>query len=444
MTIYRLNWDALLARVVYRWHWRVALGTLLLAGLGGVAAGLVPPVWLGESNLTIHAPPGAVVLVDGRPWPRQLYAGAHTVSAELPDGRRSWAEITLRSGEMITVDLPAGQPAPHVRPLPPAAPGMQVAHIWHADGAWRVVSRPEPVASAETETGGAEPTATPQPGQTLAFGPRGAERLGTIDAYAGLADQLRADGRSIVAVYHPGETGFGQASAGRVEVRGWATGGTIPLSGTATLLRLSPDGQSLLIAEQTPAGGEQLLLARHGQPREPVVGVPGSVRRVSWHPEGRAVVVHSQEGDRLALTLARLEPSIAAVTIAELDAASYAGAIVPITWDDSGLLWVAPNQAHVPTLWAAPLDALIPEERGPLEALAIDYRPDGSLQVATTQGDRLAIGHYRGTLLIHEAVVTGVAPTDDMHGVWHGHELLIHGSRGAWLVTPAQQREEDQ
>lgn len=432
---YRLNWDALLARVIYRWHWRIALTALLLAGLTGLAAGLVPPVWRGEATLTVSAAPGALVLVDGRTWPRQLYAGKHTVTAQLPDGRRSWATIALSRGESLALELPAGLLTPRARPLPPSAPGMQIAQVWHADGAWRVQSQAEPANIAEDQPDSAEPTVTPQPGQTVAYGPRGAERLGTIDAYAGLADQIHVGGRLVEAVYQPAEGGYGQGNAGSVEVRGWESGGTIPLSGTVTLLRLAPTGAALLIAERTPVGGEQLSIARPGQAREPVVGVPGVVRRLSWRPDGSAVVIHSQEGGRLALTLARLQPNIAAVTIAELDAAGYAGALVPLTWDASSLLWVAPDQAGVSKLWAASLQALLPEERAPLDARAIDHRLDGTLRVATIDNSRLTIGHYRGQLLIGEADVPAVALTDDLHGVWSGHELLLHGSEGVWLVT---------
>jgi hypothetical protein len=67
---YRINMDALLARLIYRWRYRalaIFVALLLLSALG---SGLIPPFWQGRTELTIMATPGASVLVDGRRWPR--------------------------------------------------------------------------------------------------------------------------------------------------------------------------------------------------------------------------------------------------------------------------------------------------------------------------------------------------------------------------------------
>jgi len=431
---YRINLDALLARIVYRWRWRIAIATLLLAGLAALAAGVVPPVWRGEATLVVRAAPEASILVDGRPWPRQLYAGRHTVSAQLPDGRRAWAQVELRSGETLQLDLPSGLPTPQVRQLPASAPNMEVAQVWRSDGAWRVLNSPRLDDLAVTPTP-ADAQATPQPVQTVAFGLRGAERLTTIDAYGGLADQLHLEGRLLEAVYRPAQDSRERA-AGSLEVRGW--GGehvTIPISGTVTLVQFAPDGSALLVGERTPAGGEEISLVGANQQRAPIVAVPGAIRRLAWHPDGSAVVIHSQADDRLALTLARLRPSIAAVTVAELDAAAYRGALVPLTWAPERLLWVAPDTAGVSRLWSASLATLIPEDAGPLDARALDYRPGGWLRVAVAHEDELVIGRYQRGLLIGEASVPAVALTPDLHGIWHDGELLLHGAGGVWLVT---------
>jgi hypothetical protein len=433
---YRINWDALLARVVYRWHWRIALGALLLAAALGLAGGLIPPVWRGEATLTVRAAPGATVLVDGRPWPRQLYAGRHTVAATLPDGRAAWAEVTLRAGAPITLTLPAGLPPPRVRPLPAAAPGMRVAQVWWADGAWRVMSRPRPDPETAADAGH---DSDPPPGHTVAFGAQGAERLSTIDAYAGLADQLHAGGTFLEAVYRPSAASYGGIEPGTVEVRGWQhTPVTVPLSGELTLVRFAPDGDALLLAERTPAGGEQISLARAQDRREPVVAVPGSVRRLSWREDGSAVVLHSQSGDRLALTLVRLRPTIAAATIAELDAATYADALVPLSWGADTLLWIAPGEDAAPALWSAPLRTLIPERRGQLDVRVLDRQPDETLRVVTVVDGRLAIGRYQHGALIVEATAPDVPLAADLAGVWHSGELLLASSDGVWLLTFAE------
>ena len=45
----------------------------------------------------------ALATVDGQSWPRAIYAGAHAAQAAMPDGRRSWADITLRASQIVRV-----------------------------------------------------------------------------------------------------------------------------------------------------------------------------------------------------------------------------------------------------------------------------------------------------------------------------------------------------
>src|SRR5689334_4793070 len=93
---YRINLDALLARLLYPWRYRAIAALLLLVALGGLGSGLIPPLWKGRADVTIAAPPGATILVDGRSWPRPIYAGTHHILATLPDGRGTWADIVVR------------------------------------------------------------------------------------------------------------------------------------------------------------------------------------------------------------------------------------------------------------------------------------------------------------------------------------------------------------
>jgi hypothetical protein len=287
-----------------------------------------------------------------------------------------------------------------------------------------------------------EATPTPQPGQTVAISPHNVERLATLDAYAGLADQVRVvrahrDAPVLVeAVYRTNpDRGFSDQSPGSIEVRGWGQAmQTIPISLPLTLLRFAPDGAVLLEAERVPSGGEQVYLIRPDQPRAALVAVPGHIVRLAWRPDSQAVVIHSIQGERLTLTLVRLASTILAAAVADLDAANYAGAIVPLTWDDAGLLWVAPDQQDVSTLWSAPLASLIPERNGPMEARALMRLADGTLRVVAIQGEQVVIGRYSGGLFVGETTVPRVTAAPDLMGIWQGDELLLQGGGRAWLL----------
>jgi hypothetical protein len=438
---YRINLDALLARIVYRWRAQAIGAVLLLLALLGLGSGLIPPFWKGRANLTIVAVPGASVSIDGRSWPRPVYAGAHTVLATLPDGRGVWADIELRAGSAVTLTLPVGLSKPRERELPPAAPGTHIEQVWWADGAWRVVSVPNSQPTSESGRGqDYSPIPTPQPGQTVAVRARGVERLATLDAYAGLADQLHVSAEPhgntpmlVEAVYRPTRAPrYGDEAIGTIEVRGWgATMQTLPISAPLTMLRFAPDGEALLLDEVVASGGEQVYLARPDGARVPLVAVPGRITRLSWHPGSQAVVLHSVQGERLTLTLI---PSVIAAVIADLDANRYAGSLVPLTWDEAGLLWVAPDRQEVSTLWRAPLSSLIPERSGPMEAQALTCLPDGTLRVVTRQGPHVVIGRYKGEVFIGETTVPGVTDAPDLAGMWQGRELLLQGGGQAWLL----------
>ncbi len=431
---YRLNLDALLARIVYRWRGRALVAAALLLALLALRTGVLPAFWRGRAELAISVAPGATVLVDGQSWPRLIYAGRHTLTATLPDSRRSWAEVELRAGQALTVTLPAGMLAPRERALPPAAPGSEIAQVWWADGAWRVLSAPNKALIENAQAD--QPTAVPAPGQTVAVSAGGVERLATLDAYAGLADQAHRDGRLVEAIYHPDEwRSLADQALGAIEVRGWsALAQTIPISAPLTLLRFSPDGAVLLEAERLPGGGEQVYRITPDLARVPVMAVPGQIARLSWRPDGRAVVVHSLQGERLTLTLLRLAPTVLAATIADLPAASYAASLVPLAWDDAGLLWIAPDSDGRSLLWSAPLESLLPEPRGPLAARALTVLPDGALRVLTVRDGQLQIGRYLGGIFIGETSVPGVPAAPDLIGEWQGDELLVQGGGRAWLL----------
>jgi hypothetical protein len=382
-------------------------------------------------------------MIDGQPWPHPVYAGRHSVGSRMPDGSGAWADIDVVANQVLTLTLPLGLMEPRERALPPAAPGTHIDQVWWADGAWRVVSIQDPPSqTSEQRRPSDEPTPTSRPGQTVAVARSNVERMATLDAYAGLADQVHVGGASgdaahlIEAVYRANSGhGFTDMSLGSIEVRGWgAAEQTLSISAPLTLLRFSPDGSGLLAAERVPSGGEQVYLVRPGQARTPIVAVPGRIARLSWQPDSRAVVIHSIQEQRLTLTLVRLAPTIIAAAVADLDAARYAGAIVPLTWDDAGLLWVAPDQQDVSALWSAPLASLIPERKRPLEARALTRLADGTLRVVAVRGERVEIGRYTGDIFIGETLVPRVPAAPDLVGVWQGDELLLQRDGRTWLL----------
>jgi len=146
------------------------------------------------------------------------------------------------------------------------------------------------------------------------------------------------------------------------------------------------------------------------------------------------VVIHSIQHERLTLTLMRLAPSVLAAAIADLPAAQYAGAIVPLTWDAGGLLWLAPDPDGASFLWSAPLSSLIPERQRALEGRSLTRLADGSLRVLSVRDDRVVIGRYQDDIFIGEATLPRLPLAPDLMGIWQGGELLLQSGEQAWLL----------
>jgi hypothetical protein len=233
---------------------------------------------------------------------------------------------------------------------------------------------------------------------------------------------------------------LGEPALGSIEVRGWGRMvQTTPISAPLTLLRFSPNGAALLAAEQLPGGGEQVYLITPDIRRAPVVATPGHITRLSWRPDSNGVVIHSVQGEQLTLTLARFAPSIVAAVIADLPAANYAASLVPLTWDAADLLWIAPDQSGVATLWRAPLRSLIPERVELMDARALARLPDGTLRVVVIQDSTVVIGRYQGDIFIGETTVPRVPATPDLIGIWQGNQLLLQSGGRAWLLDVAKE-----
>jgi hypothetical protein len=440
---YQINFDALLARMVYRWHWRIALGVVAVAAVIGVAAGIVPPFWRGAAALAVSAPVGATITVDRKPWPRPLYAGVYRVAAHLPDGRTSWADVSFTAGLTTSLTLPPGLPEPRERVLPPPAPGFAVEQVWWADGGWRVRSRPMLAEEDDAATAETAPTSEPAAQQVVAVTENGFERLAMIDAYGGLADQGHRGETPVEAVFVPDANGYSGRAGGTVEVRGWSAAlDVITVTQPVTMLRFSPAGDALLLAEQTPAGEQVSLVRREGE-REVLVAVPGRLTRVSWRDDGTALVLHSREREHLTLTLVRLAPTTGAAVIAELDAAHYPGDVAPLAWDARGLLWIAPESSGASALWQASLANLLPERVVAMDAQALTVLPDGDVRVLMRQDGVFVIGRFRRTQFIGETVLTSVLAEDHVVGVWQGNDLLLQSRSRAWLLDTGAVREKD-
>ncbi len=434
---YHVHGDALLARIVYRWRLRSIGAALVLLTLLLIATGAIAPFWRGRAQLTIIAAPGASVQVDRHSWPRSLYAGAHTVVATMPDGRRAWADIELRSGLPITLTLPTGLPQPREQLLAAPAPGLQIEQVWWADGAWRVTGAPKPADHATDERH--DPIATPVARQTVAVRAEATERLTTLDAYAGLADQVHVRGHAVEAIYAPPGDQLHYQTGGRIEVRGWsALTQSTAISAPLTLLRFSPDGTALLEAERVPSGGEQVYLVTQDMRRTPVVAVPGEIVRVGWRPDSQALLLHSVQADRLLLTLLRRTPSLSVAVLAEMPAERFADALVPLTWDDTGVVWVAPDSDGRAMLWRASLTRQLPERVGQLDARVLAHLPDGALRIVTIQDGQVVIGQYHGAAFIGEAILPYIPAAADLAGEWQGNELLLVSNGRVWLLNMAK------
>ncbi len=420
---YRINLDALLARIVYRWHWKIALIVFAIGILTGIAGGIIPPFWRGRAELRVRAAPEAHITVDGRPWNGDIYAGTHLVAATLPDGRRSWVYLTLRSGETASLDLPSGLPPPQVHRVPSAAPGMRLASIWRAGDSWRVQHILPLPSDAEVKDAEGDAPAT----QTIAFGASGVERLTTIDAYRGRADVLTVDGMRYEAMYEPAQPGGRQEN--QIVVHGWSGMPTTPVR-DVSLVRFAPNGRALLLAERTVAG-EHIRYITPDAPPVAVVALPGEITGVAWHPSGDAVLIASRDGTQRVLTVARLRPAPVAAVIAE----PTADGLPPYAWSDDEVMWIAPDNGGIPQLWRASLDTLLPEHQMQLDARAITRLADGTLRIVTLQNGEAVIGRLDGDRFIGETTLAGVPANADLTGEWYGDELLLRSGNIAWLIT---------
>lgn len=437
---YRINWDALFARILYRWLWQSVLCLVLVASLFSLTAGVIPPVWRGESIITIDAP-DATILVDGQAWPRQIYAGTHTITAKWPDGRVAWTTVDSQATGEQTVTLRPGLFTPKVRAIPPAAPGLKIDQVWRADAAWRVVSVPNIPALSQAQS---QPQSivrpTPLPGQTVAIGSRGLERMPTIDAYKGVADEIHIDGQ-LVTTWFARENAT-NSNRGNLVVQGWSNlVTTIVVSQSVSMIRLAPVGKAMLVSLEVGGtnDGEQINLAVANNPLlTPLIAVPGKVASIEWKPDGKAAIITSKNLDRITLTLVRIEPTIAAAVITEFDALTTAYPVISTAWAENELYWLTSNPTTstdgMSTLWKAPLDSLIPESQQSMQAYAFTPLPDGRLRVLTTQRNQLVVGILDGDKFIGEGFVPDIPTTTPLLGIWRDNDVLVYGLNTVWLV----------
>jgi hypothetical protein len=216
---------------------------------------------------------------------------------------------------------------------------MTLGAVWWADGAWRVRSEPLPLLTPESEAQRTDPIPTVEAGQTVAIRAQGTERLTTLDAYAGLADQVHVNGQLVEAVFLPDQR---DSTFGAVAVRGWGSQEVqLPLSAPLALLRFAPGCCSRVAGR---SGSLMCLLIRTRAQDDDAFGCAD------------ARSLHFSRGEtRMSGSLQRLEVLLVGVMMV------VAGAVVAV------LLYVRPpaqqsyaSATAVPVSTAAPTTSVAP------------------------------------------------------------------------------------
>jgi hypothetical protein len=216
---------------------------------------------------------------------------------------------------------------------------MTLGAVWWADGAWRVRSEPLPLLTPESEAQRTDPIPTVEAGQTVAIRAQGTERLTTLDAYAGLADQVHVNGQLVEAVFLPDQR---DSTFGAVAVRGWGSQEVqLPLSAPLALLRFAPGCCSRVAGR---SGSLMCLLTRTRAQDDDAFGCAD------------ARSLHFSRGEtRMSGSLQRLEVLLVGVMMV------VAGAVVAV------LLYVRPpaqqsyaSATAVPVSTAAPTTSVAP------------------------------------------------------------------------------------
>ncbi len=427
---YTLNLRALLARLLYPWRIVTISGILLLIMSCGLLSGIIPPFWRGQGQLVITAAPATTLTINGRPGTANatVRSGDYHIVATTSDGAASWADVTVRSGITTTLTLPPPLRTT-TRTIPVGAPGSILTTIWWANNGWRITSNPLSPTAGPSASG---PTPTPEAGQTVALVGERSQRIPTIDAYAGIADEMQIGGRSLSAVFVGQRNYGGSVRDGVIAVTGWTTATTaFTTTSGATLVRFAPDGNALVFGEQI-GSGTRLSVGRRDGSVAAIVALPDPIIAIDWQ-DGRsdALAVVSANATRMTLTMARLgTPTIAAV-VADIPERITP----PIAWTADALHWIATDARGERHHYQAPLATLIPERREALDAVAFRFLPRQVVpQIIIRNGASLAIGQYDDRQFIGVAMLPDIPADAPISGRWHATTVLLRTADAAWIV----------
>lgn len=338
---YRIHLDALLARVLYRWRVEtiIAATALLLIIVGPRAVEVAFDVARPTAEVTIVAPDGATVWVDGTPWDGTMRVGAHVIEARRGDQTTS-RSVIITDTSPVTITLPDPWPSPIVNEA--ALPtGASLIRVQMTAAGVRLDYQVEPPPS---DGGAAASSAAPRPRRVVmvATNDRRVEPFVTGSAYDGLYDEARLDGRTTAAWVEPSG---GQRST---VVLQWEAPGddaadsadptvktaTAFMSDVSDVLADPLRRQAILV--QYRNGVSQLTQMRSQGALRPIGAVRGELRFTSWTADYRTnvMVFFDRGGDGAAATFALValdmepDPTLVALsTMAAPDSASFLPAL---------------------------------------------------------------------------------------------------------------------
>lgn len=466
---YTIHLDVLAARLQrQRRRIRRTLSALLVLVGTLAAAWLAAPQLRGRGVVLVPAHPADVQLtLDGQPVEAGALAmasGEHTFLAARPGAFPASQIIQVTRDQTVTLTLPPLRPIPIIQLLPLPQPQSTWAQISaDASGGWRLqAARPAPEGCPGARPGwGPAPPVMPL---VLHLDRQGLTRLSVLESYPVADEVIGRNGARFWAMWSEPSGPKTPGVVGQLTLT--TPAGTDTVSTTTALRGLwwAPGGRALLVALPHDQGHDLAIL----DPRQPMalprplITVPGTVKSVHWHPEGRAVVILTaldSPGSTSLQAIPRPGPTQAPTT-AETTALAYnavliqlpqAGSpqatrlrvppvriagLVPLAWTDDTLWWVtdtglglALDRVDITTGTPQRLGTL-PSDLVALTVLPDDHAvrlmralPDGSLRV-----ERWPEGAALFTLPDIQA--TGLAG-----GTWRGNDLLVATSPTAlWYI----------
>lgn len=296
---YTIHLDVLAARLQQR---RRRIRRVLTSVLTLIA--LLTVVWLtlpqlrGRGVVIIPAYPADVRLtLDGQPVHPGLLviaSGDHPFTAEKPGAFPFHQVIQVTRDQTTTLTLPPLRPLPLVQLLPLTHQQSTWSQVSaDAGGGWRLqATRQEPQTTTGMRPGwGPSPAATPS--YVLHLDTQGLTRLSILETYPVADEVIGADGERFWAMWGSQDGPKAPGVAGMLTIT--TPAGTTVISTTEPLRGVwwAPRGHALLVALPHDQGHDLAIIdpRRPGTAPRRLITVPGAVKSVHWHPDGRAAVV---------------------------------------------------------------------------------------------------------------------------------------------------------